>query len=761
MLAIFALIGLIRFGLNKDFTSGYFISGAILTPFTLATWFFVSHKILTHILDGWKKRRREPHVINLQTRQNAKISDDKKRSQANNRTEIPTDLEDGVRPFDEGSNVIEMPSKNDTPPQAASVSSQTILDLPDEMIMKIFELLQVEDLRVMTQVSRNAHVHMDQVQLERAREYGYKGESVTEAKEYLKDLFELISILGNKQSIPEQYIVRAINIFGYTRFVSEDIDYPISVPVIDSEETFRKLRAAPPEVLQFILDRTVLDIAVIGRDLKTARLLLQIGADVNNKAGYGGYTPLIHAAYEGRFEMATFLLEHGARVNDLDARGCTALYWAIRGGIKHWIPQREIGKLIQLLLQSGANPNIPGFNGSPPLHFAAQHGYSEIVTLLLKHSAQINAGGENGVTALCFALMSGVNPKPESQIKETVQILLDAGADLTISANNGNLPLHYAAESGYFEMLALLLERGARAQVNSLGAEGKPVLCMAFGTEEVWNSEDEIKEMVGLLLKAGANLAIPANDGNLPLHFAARYGSSELVAFLLEHGARDNINQRNNEGSTALYFAISSGRGYRDEIKEIVKLLLIAGASPHIPANNGNQPIHEAALYRYSQTVSLLIAYEAGVDHPGAEGMTALCSALRRGGRFSEARIKEVILVLLEGKANPNVPAGNGSTPIHFAAQFGYSEIVALLIDRGARVNTRGAGGNTALCFALESEVVSNEDEMMKMVKLLLDKGADPRTARDDGTLPMQIAARRKFPRIVALLFWSIVLNRL
>ncbi len=85
----------------------------------------------------------------------------------------------------------------------------------------------------------------------------------------------------------------------------------------------------------------------------------------------------------------------------------------------------------------------------------------------------------------------------------------------------------------------------------------------------------------------------------------------------------------------------------------------------------------------------------------------------------------EVVVFLLANGADPRLPELSGLYPIHRAAQFGRTQIVEMLLDAGIKpqIETRNPGRATPLFFAAQSD---HSD----VVKLLLDRGADIETGR-------------------------------
>ncbi len=229
-------------------------------------------------------------------------------------------------------------------------------------------------------------------------------------------------------------------------------------------------------------------------------------------------------------------------------KGNEALILSVRNGDKG---------ILELLLQHGADPNFPASNGSAPLHFAAQAGHTEIVELLLNKGAQVNQQSTNGSSALVFACrgyhVEGKYHKPNNA--EVVKLLLERGADPNIATGNGSVPLHWAAQAGSADIVELLLKKDARVnQQSTRGLSALAFACYGHYVEGKYHKPDA--EVVKLLLGKGADPNLSANDGVLPLHWAAQAGSADIVELLLKKGADPNIPTGN--GLTPLKIASNS-----------------------------------------------------------------------------------------------------------------------------------------------------------------------------------------------------------
>jgi hypothetical protein len=108
------------------------------------------------------------------------------------------------------------------------------------------------------------------------------------------------------------------------------------------------------------------------RRLDTLRFLMENGLSLNAKRG--GCTLLHIAAAHGEMESARFLIENGVKLNEKDKTysGATPL---------HFATMNKKRDMVELLLESGANPNA-AISGRSALEFAQEMGDEVIISLL-------------------------------------------------------------------------------------------------------------------------------------------------------------------------------------------------------------------------------------------------------------------------------------------------------------------------------------------------------------------------------------------
>lgn len=197
-----------------------------------------------------------------------------------------------------------------------------------------------------------------------------------------------------------------------------------------------------------------------------------------------------------------------------------------------------------------------------------------------------------------------------------------------------------------------------------------------------------------VLILGGCSLA--ASPADLQLLASVEAGDSTGVDAALAAGARPNFT---SSGSLPPLF-IAVMRNDRDSVRK----LLAAGANPNV--------VHSArSLEGLVRARASTADMKAGITDPAlAEGMSLI----------SLAADGEMVEILVNGGADPNIRDAFGATPLCIAAKDGDVELIRALRRLGADVNAVDVGGNTPLSHALRGGRVN-------VIAELLAAGADPR----------------------------------
>ena len=273
---------------------------------------------------------------------------------------------------------------------------------------------------------------------------------------------------------------------------------------------------------------TCLHYAVHETNLEIVTVLLDAEADPNC-LNHRCLTPLHLAIHRDEKIIVQKLLAHKADPNIRDTDGDTSLQLAI---IKH----REA--MVPMLLDAGANIHVTDKDGDTILHNAIHKRWSkEKLQMLVDHGAHLNGINKKGHTPLVLACF-------DRQI-DTLQLLLNAGADSSIPGANGNTVAHYAICKDWSkESLQALVDCGIC--LNCVNKKGQTALVLAC--------LDRQTDSVKILLEACADPNIVDADGDNALHNAIhKRCSKETIQAIADRVT--HIDALNNEQQSALMIA--------------------------------------------------------------------------------------------------------------------------------------------------------------------------------------------------------------
>lgn len=308
---------------------------------------------------------------------------------------------------------------------------------------------------------------------------------------HLETVKELIN-LGAKVPLKHPHDTSLMNDAAYggsariVRFLHENGVNPCYEP-IDSDEfpnsdpMYTALVYHHPEVVIALLDAGV-DINAFSRlgtplceairvsEEILAMQLLARGADVNLQKEMTEGTPLLYAIDHQMDTIVKMLLERHA---DANRRGkiyrsqpkIPLLLAAERGNLE----------IVRLLIEAGARVNEQDDGGFSALHCAARNSNAKVLKILIEeYQAELGLRLHNGSLSIHSAASRGN--------AQSVEVLLDAGLSVNATNNDGKTPLHWAADAGRWDNVQLLLDRGARTDVKVDGKLGLTPLDFAhFG----------------------------------------------------------------------------------------------------------------------------------------------------------------------------------------------------------------------------------------------------------------------------------------
>jgi uncharacterized protein len=395
------------------------------------------------------------------------------------------------------------------------------------------------------------------------------------------------------------------------------------------------------------------------------------------------------------------------------------------------------------------------------------------VRAALARKADVNAAQVDGTTALHWAV--------EHDDAELAETLLRAGARVAARTREGVTPLQLAAVNGSAAMLDRLLKAGADPKA-ALTPAGDTAVMMAARTGKT--------DALRILVEAGGDVnAKETWGGTTALMWAASEGHHEAARLLIAAGA--NVNDRSH------YVAAANGRGFegrtpianrtdpkveefasgwltplmlasREGDVELARILVAAGADVNAAAGDGKTALALAIFNGNYEVASFLVDNKADVNKADAQRFTPLFYAVDRRNMETAPNFPWMVTAdpmplirkMLDAGANPNALVNNtprarmreGSPRIVFATALmraafaGDLELVKLLLDRGADPSIISKDGETMVSAASGLGFVhgyhrgKSAGERLEVVKLFVTLGNDVNQADDYGITPLMVA---------------------
>jgi ankyrin repeat protein len=422
------------------------------------------------------------------------------------------------------------------------------------------------------------------------------------------------------------------------------------------------------------------------------RLLLEAGADVNAKEPLRGTTALMWAAEQKHPAAVKALLDGGADVAARSgAAGLPRNYMSqkvnvanVEMAMNRWKEAVKNNRTYeqQLAFEEASGKKVQRL--SPDF---AKEDLPSIARFVAQAAAQFGAGIDQ--------ILEFVTPQLEANgrnVEEFNKLLREQLAEADAAANDTDI------------IVAGLVGRG-----------GGGLTAMTFAARE------GDLESTKLLVAAGADINQTTEYGWTPLLTATNNRHYQLAAWLVDHGA--NVNLQNKGGWTPLYLAADNrnieGGDYpvpKPDMNDLdfLKGLLDHGADPNLRVKDntltrtiftmqwffesGATPFVRAAQSGDVDLMKLLLAHGADPKLATDFGDTALSAAAGIGWvegvtyEHSRAANIEAVKLLLELGLDVNSANRDGRTPLMGAALKGRSEVVQLLVDKGARLDTRDHG---------------------------------------------------------------------
>jgi ankyrin repeat protein len=404
----------------------------------------------------------------------------------------------------------------------------------------------------------------------------------------------------------------------------------------------------------------------------------------------GGDVPLVVAVEHEKVDMVKLLLKEGANIDGKGLRGETALIRAIKKGNE---------ELVASLLAHGAKADLADAVGNTPLMVASMKGKLDVVKLVFE--AMLRAGLESGLNRKGVEEKAALHHAAEGGHFDVVAYLLCKQARVDIQDRDGKTPLMLACEYAPLEVAEMLLLFGGKAgeAVKARDTSSRTALYHAV------SSGDE--DVVSFLLNKGAQASIRDGAGTTPFMLACEEGHLEAAQMLFDATEGQGLEATDNQGETALHHAATWGH------RDVVAFLISKGAQANSRDEQGNTPFMLACQEGHLQVLQMLFdaTQGQGLEDEDDDGCTGLHTAISEGH-------KDVVTFLLSKGAETSSRNVNGSTPLLCACGGGDLELVQMVLTsrEGQGLHDRDRNGRTVLHNAASKGT-------KELVDFLLSKG--------------------------------------
>lgn len=225
------------------------------------------------------------------------------------------------------------------------------------------------------------------------------------------------------------------------------------------------------------------------------------------------------------------------------------------------------------------------------------------------------------------------------------------------------------------------------------------------------------------------------DDNNTALHIVASFsGHPETLSQLVSSGAR--VNAHNSLNQTPLYLAVLT-----ENIVNVKTLVACGGRVDDPEYERGQTALHVASLNHDLEILKVLTRRTSvDVNLIDKDGKTPLSYAVVHQSRAA-------VQHLLKRGADASMKDQHGQTALHLSVLTKNTDITEdlLLVVNKTTVNEKNIDGQTPLMFAVDRKSLTFDSNTMRLIDILMEKGADPHEVNNGGASAFSLAAEKGF----------------
>ncbi|WP_432712908.1 ankyrin repeat domain-containing protein [Pedobacter sp.] len=363
------------------------------------------------------------------------------------------------------------------------------------------------------------------------------------------------------------------------------------------------------------------------------------------------------------------------------------------------------------------DPVVLAINSNAPL--------TSITYLLDLPGNDINKLTHDGRTYLHWAAMRGN--------AELIAYLLNKGAKTNIFDSHGSTPLLVAASSAQQDtkLFDLFISHGVNLK-SSLNQDGANALLLAI-------SSDKDFTLTNYFISKGLDLKSVDAAGNNAFAYAAKSGNVELMKATLAKGVQ--VSQQ-----AMLMTAQGGGRRASGPTAglPVYQYLESIGVKPLTTSKTGQNVLHYLVRKpEQAEVIKYFVDKGVDVNNADEDGLTPLMNAAAAN------REPAVFSLLLPKIKNINQATPQGQTALSIAVKSNSPEVISLLINKGADVKVLDAKGNNLLFYAMEGYTTGRQaganklEELAAKLNLLKAQGLALNAAQQNGNTLYHLAVAK------------------
>jgi len=374
-------------------------------------------------------------------------------------------------------------------------------------------------------------------------------------------------------------------------------------------------------------------VTIDNENVKEIEYLIKSGININNVNPFGD-SPLNYAIYKGNVDIINILLDFGNRIflNKLNSRGETSIITIIKSKI---FKDKDKERLIERLIEEGMDVNLVDRDGNSALMYAIYYGNLSLVKLLINNGASSNIKNNKNSTIINYipidnnkdileylkSINNSIKMGKKSDdiieaienndinmidqlIKEegisivnckgitrreypliiafninnykTFKCLYDYGANLNIKNKDGISLLSLAIKKDRYEIMNIFnsfLKKDVNEdyRINIIEKDANGSCPLIESINQNYSGNVHLLIQYGIKNKYDMKFVIDS-EGNTPLTLSYSRGFNEIFDYLLKNIKYFNINQKDSNGNTILFYAL------RKNDIETIKILENNGA---------------------------------------------------------------------------------------------------------------------------------------------------------------------------------------